>query len=100
MPRGGLHPDPEIRARQLEGLAVGRQTAAERRRQGLPSKRAEAEAAARVIEGGKRDGDRRRKDDESGASSTGTRRRRQSTSTGTRRSQSGEGRRDDRRGDE
>jgi len=59
--RGGLSDDPETRKRQEEGLARGRAISAERRRQGLPSKRKERELEQRVIEGGQRGGTTRQR---------------------------------------
>ena len=54
MPRGGLSADPEKAQRQRDTLAAGRAIAAERRAQGLPTKRTEdqrANGTGRVAQG-------------------------------------------------
>ena len=83
--RGGLHSDPDIRRRQEEGLAKGRQIAAERRRLGLPSKRKERELEQRVIEGGQRGGDRqqtRREEQSNDGTTPATARRERQSAAG------------------
>lgn len=54
MPRGGLSADPKKAERQRQILAEGRRIAAERREQGLPTKRTEEQRASgtgRVAQG-------------------------------------------------